>query len=339
MTEKIIWPEFMNGYRDPKTWAEERERGDFTGGHNSTGSGERECGSRKEGGTYATCPLSPYGMPLEHFIPCKPVPIVADDYNLANVGVKLVDIEESCLKCGGAKPTKKIKEKYYRVCDVCHGSGVETVTHVFDIVGAEYYPNVADFLEEARRMGVSRRLELEDRRQYARLSHRSRLMLLHHKAVINNPLERVKEMFPREMQRLHRAGCPKGLHTLCGETPAGAWLPTGAGNLPPGCSSLYWHMIEKGKPVGEDIPLKRGGQIPANYKEPEMPSNGFVERELASGTYRGYEMPEGFDPQYSLGIFGVFPLVKIQVVDPDGSYENKVDRAKAAGVDVEAVRC
>jgi hypothetical protein len=323
---KKDWLIFMNGYRDPKTWAEYRADAEtyadawetFEGG--GGGSGARECGSRKEGGTYATCPLSRHGKPLEHFVICQPVPIVADDYNLANVGVKLVDIEEPCLVCNGAAPKRKsVKARYLEVCEACQGSGTETVTHVFDIVGQEYYPNVADFLEESRRMGVSRRLELEDARQYARLSDRSKLMLLHHRAVINNGGERLVKTGQTELIRLYRASCPKGLHELAGQTKKGAWLPTGQSTLKPGCSALYWHMIEKGEELGE------GG--------------GFVERKLVSGSYRGYALPDGYTPEYGLGIFAVFPLVKIQVVDPDGSYEDRVSRAGNARLDVEAVEC
>lgn len=342
------WREFMNGYRDPKTRAEDARRilemadkgaidlRDLYGG----GSGERECGSRKEGGTYATCGLSAYGKPLEHFVVCKPVAVKAEDYNLANVGVKLVDIEEPCENCKGAKPTKSVKARYYTdVCPVCNGTGTETVTHIFDIVGKEYYPNVADFLEEARRMGVSRRLELEDARQYARLSRRSRLMLLHHKAVIENPLDRVTKTGYTESLRLWRAGCPKGFDELIGFTPNGAPLPMGKSTKAPGCSALYWHVIEGGEAIPEDLAVPQGGQTPKSHKPLEIPSNGFVERSLASGTYRGYAMPEGFVPSYALGIFAVFPLTKIQVIDPDGSYEDRVERAGNARLDVEAVEC
>lgn len=311
------WREFMDGYRDPKTVEAYRKERDFNadvwlelsgaGG----GSGSRECGDRKEGGTYATCPLSPFGKPMEHFVTCLPVPVVADDYNLANVGVKLVDIEETCSACSGEKPTRKsVKAKYMEVCNACSGTGTETITHVFDIVGKEYYPNVADFLEEARRMGISRRLELEDKRQYARLSKRSRLFLLHHKALILNGGKRIKKMSLRELQRIERAGCPKDLHKIA--------MPSGDAGLKPGCSALYWHNIEQGE---------------------EIDASGFVERRLASGSYRGYSIPDGYKPEYGLGIFAVFPLVKIDVVDPDGSYGDRVERAGAARLDVEAVEC
>ncbi len=343
------WAEFMNGYRDPKSYAEWKEKAIEDGSFErmamefalGDGSGARQCGHRKEGGTYATCGLSPYGMPLEHFVTCSPVPINADDFNLANVGVKLVDIEEPCEVCQGAKPVKKsVKARYVEVCSSCHGTGTETVTHVFDIVGKEYYPNVADFLEEARRMGVSRRLELEDARQYARLSRRSRLMLLHHKAILGNPLPRVKETGYTEAVRLMRAGCPKGLHELTGVDKKGALLPDGYFSAPaPGCAALHWHLIEGGDAIPEDRTVPQGGQTPKTHTPLDVPASGFVERKLASGSYRGYAIPEGYKPEFSLGIFAVFPLTKIQVVDPDGEYEDRIDRAGNARLDVERVEC
>lgn len=338
-TPKTIedWQKFMNGYRDPKTLAEMRKDQEFWDsftGQDSSGSGQRECGSRKEGGTYATCPLSKNGMPLEHFIVCKPVPVVPDDYNLSNVGVKLVDIEEVCLACKGIAPTKKTKDRYVTVCPVCHGTGTETVTHVFDIVGQEYYPNVADFLEEARRMGVSRRLELEDKRQYARLSTRSRLMLLHHKAVINNPSELLKAMGLTEKLRLVRAGCPKSLGEHESRTPRGGLNLTGTVKyLRDGCSALYWHVLEG----AIKIPELYGVPLP-DLIAPSTPGH-FMERGLASGSYRGYSLKADIKADFSLGIFVVFPIVKIDVVDPDGSYADRVERAGASRLDVEAVGC
>lgn len=337
------WLEFMNGYRDPKTVAEMRADQDFKDSWqpDSSGSGERECGSRKEGGTYATCPLSPYGMPLEHFISCKPVPIIADDYNLSNIGVKLVDIEEVCLECKGVTPEKKKKAKYTTPCPACDGTGTETVTHVFDIVGGEYYPNVADFLEEARRMGVSRRLELDNNLQYARLTKRSRLMLLHRRAVINNPLDLFKGLEYTEALRLFRAGCPKG---LIEHAPAESNTPYPAvlvkTSRPPGCAALYWHVIEGGEEIPETLPILIAGQSRKGLdRMPEIPSNRFVNRKLAAGTYRGYALPEGVTPEYALGIFAVFPIVKIDVVDPEGIYDDRTIRAAHSFLDVEAVEC
>ncbi len=331
------WLEFMNGYRDPLSREEARRQDvptDFQGG----GSGARQCGSRKEGGTYATCPLSPYGKPLEHFIVCKPVPIVADDYNLSNVGVKLVDVEEVCLECKGVKP-KKVKGRFMEVCPGCDGTGTETVTHVFDIVGQEYYPNIADFLEEARRLGVSRRMELEDSRQYARLSTRSRLMLLHHRAVINNPGSIFASMGYTEILRFARATCPKSLreHDLSKLLTDYRVADITETQKAPGCSALYWNVLEDAIiPIPEDQVLYQTGR----KQEPTPPpSFGFSERRLVCGTYRGYRLREEVKPDYALGIFAVFPLVKIQVVDPEGNYENKVKRAGAARLDVEAVEC
>jgi hypothetical protein len=56
--------------------------------------------------------------------------------------------------------------------------------HVWDWVGGNYYPNVSDFVEEARRHGVSRRLS--GKLEFNKLSLKSKLILLHRRAHIEN---------------------------------------------------------------------------------------------------------------------------------------------------------
>lgn len=363
------WREFMNGYRDPIGRAEDRKRDEDAGffrddlGGGSGGAGERECGHRKEGGTYAVCPSSPFGKPVEHFVLCKPIPVDPEEYNLANVGVKLVDVDEECLACKVAPGEKPKYKKKGIQCPVCAGTQKETVTHVFDIVGREFYPNVADFIEEVRRMGLSRRLELETSGNYARLSKRSRLFLLHARAVIGKPYEIYKHMGGLEKIRIDRAGCPKALpiHKL----DLSRLLLHGKMLDAPGCSSLYWNVIQDGEFIAEaedaefindPCPDCQGvGAImdenpPHSTTNPGMYNCGtcktlgtlkprFVERKLASGTYRGYALPEGAKPEYSIGVFAIFPLVRIEVIDPNGEYEEKVKRASSARVDVQSMEC
>lgn len=359
------WRLYMNGYRDPETRKIEKEEffeayGDNPpGGFDLSGGGERECGYRKEGGTYATVPSSPYGKPVDSFLLCKPMPIVREEYNLANVGVKLVDVEQVCSSCNGLSP------KTGFVCRLCGGTHKETVTHVFDIVGQEYYPNIADFMEEARRLGISRRLELEAESEYAKLSPRSRLFLLHHRAIIKNPGDFLQAMYITERKRFLRAGCPKQLleHTYDNEDFDSLLLNFKAiNNAHPGCSALYWNVLDEGAEripevlpelcnnCSKDIYATKPGQI-YNLETDDLEvcrvcsgdknttQGRFSERKLKSGTYRGYTLPEGVKPDYGLGVFAVFPLGKIEVVDPDGSYQDRVSRASAARLDVEAVDC
>lgn len=366
------WRDFMNGYRDPVTRAADREQlrqywkdagedfEDFPGGGGGGlgASGGRECGSRVEGGTYAVVPTSPNGTPVDNFLLCKPRPVNKEEYNLSNVGVRLIDIEQDCYLCGG-KPTKGAE-----TCQTCYGTGKETVTHIFDIVGQEYYPNVADFVEEARRLGISRRLELETKAEYARLSTRSRLFLLHHRAGIKNPLAIYEKMLLPELKRLQRAGCPKGLeeHNLetVGKTVAGI---VKAGKNPPGCSALYWNVLEEGATIIPEFSKEEDNFTPCpdcnaegftRFKYPHpfagtsigdckkcsgtggvSKESRFAERKLKSGSYRGYALPFEVKPDYELAIFGIFPLGKIEVINPGGEYDDRVDRVSSARLDVE----
>ena len=61
------------------------------------------------------------------------------------------------------------------------------VTHVLDIVGREHYPTVASFIDEARRLGVSRRAPRTI--DFGRITSASRMLLAHAHADIANAAE------------------------------------------------------------------------------------------------------------------------------------------------------
>lgn len=60
---------------------------------------------------------------------------------------------------------------------------VDGVVHIMDWVGELHYPNVADFIEEARALGFSRRVP-RNSVPFERLTAESRLLLVHRKAII-----------------------------------------------------------------------------------------------------------------------------------------------------------
>jgi hypothetical protein len=125
--------------------------------------GRRGCGDREPGGAYLCVPLSAEGSPLEAFLVDPPVPVDPRALGLSAIGVTLHQ----------------------------HGGA----THVFDIVGREHYPAVAGFLEEARRMGISRRISRDA--DFARLTPASRLVLLHeHADVANAPAFPIRRACP-----------------------------------------------------------------------------------------------------------------------------------------------
>ena len=149
---------------------------------------QRACGNRVAGGIYAETRLSGGGEPIEFFIVDPPKPVDIAELGLAAVGVKLIQ--------------------------------VENIWHIFDVVGAEYYPYPADYVEETRRKGASRRLP--GNLPFHLLSPESRLVLVHSKALIQN--------FP-EYPQPPAVECPKIL-------PAHQEAP-----LPEMCAGLWWHDL------------------------------------------------------------------------------------------------
>jgi hypothetical protein len=160
----------------------------------------RGCGKRKQGGVYAECGLSSEGWPIEHFLVDPPQVVDEGQMGLSSIGVKL-------LEARGA-------------------------WHVFDIVGQQHYPHVADFIEEARRMGASRRLSRT--LDFSKLTADSKLVLLHRRAHIDNSGAYYEALFdPRtpEAQRASDWECPTGLSSH-------AWRP---GEM---CAGLWWADLE-----------------------------------------------------------------------------------------------
>jgi hypothetical protein len=143
-----------------------------------TSGGRRGCGIREPGGAYLAVPMGPSGSPVEAFLIDPPAVVDATAFGLSAAGVKLID---------------------------CHG-----ITHVYDIVGREHYPTVAEFVDEVRRMGVSRRIAQNT--DFARLTADSRLFLLHEHADIANACE-----FPsqRRCPRLREEHLRAGYSDMC----------------------------------------------------------------------------------------------------------------------------
>src|SRR5205823_11234312 len=120
-----------------------------------TSGARRGCGYRQPGGAYFAIPLGPGGRPIEEFLIDPPIVIDPARLGLASVGVTLIERDG--------------------------------VTHVLDIVGREHYPTVAAFIDEARRLGVSRRAPRTI--DFSRITPASRLLLAHAHADIANAAE------------------------------------------------------------------------------------------------------------------------------------------------------
>lgn len=237
----------------------------------------RGCGRRRKGGTYAVVPTGPGGQPLEHFLQCPPIPVDLDELGISALGVHLVEV-------GG-------------------------VHHVLDVVGEEHYPNVLDFVEEARRYGVSRRCEGVD---YSKISAGSRLTLIHRRAHIENAMDYYR-VLPRTANML--PFCHKDLERH------DQWFSTG--ELTQMCSGLWFHDVESLDSAYEECGML-DGQV---YGYRKMP--GF--------TYHVCQRPEGVEPDHRYAIFAIFPLTQFEVVDdPDEpeKHREKVRKVEQAQVPV-----
>ena len=146
------------------------------------------------------------------------------------------------------------------------------MTHVVDWIGASHYPNVADWIEETIRFGVSRRISRAT--SFERLTRESRLILIHPRAWLDNAAEYFaareqarRDYAAREQARRDYAAnalpwCPKHLTDHVQAIP------------PTMCSSLWWEDIEGG--------VERPGKPPRS-----------VTRTMPSFSYHAWRRPDG----------------------------------------------
>ena len=227
----------------------------------------RGCGERKQGGIYGECGLSPFGRPLEDFLMDPPVAVDTEALGLSPIGVTLLP------------------------------DGSTGATHILDWVGEDFYPNVTDMLEEIRRFGLSRRLPRT--LDFARLDARSRMLLVHRRALLLDPAPYVADQ-----TRL----CPKG-------------LPDHAPSAQPAphCAALWW----------EDV---QGGEAVAGSNDPRL-----LRRSLPSFRYDARRAPDGAAGRTTPAIFASFPLSRLVVIDdPEGNtHAAALERAGLAQLPVE----
>lgn len=183
----------------------------------------RACGQRIRGGVYAEARLSEDGLPIEYFLVDPPIPVEIGQLGLASVGVQLIKIQVAGTK---------------------HLPGVH---YIFDVVGQEFYPYPADYVEETRRLGASRRLPAN--LDFSRLGPGSRLILIHARAVIDDFTG-----YPQPPW----VECPNGIDTHL------------ISPLPEMCAGLWWHDLP-GTPDENGLVLRwiEGGTQYRGYPRPE----------------------------------------------------------------------
>lgn len=233
---------------------------------------ERGCGSRVAGGVYIETAHGPGGQPVEFFLLDPPLPI-PKGMNLSAIGVHLVE--------------------------------VNGVYHILDVIGREHYPNVADYIEEVRHFGLSRRLP--SNLDYSKLTPSSRIICAHERAIVTN----MGDWFDYAGNEDPR--CPK--------------LKEGHPRSVECCAWVWWNDIEWHEPPSIF------GTAPDTKSDPIMP----VMRVMPSFNYRGHTRPKGVTPKYQQGFFGRFPIGRIVVVRGNG-HEKKLDRIrKSTSVRVDEV--
>lgn len=243
---------------------------------------KRGCGTRCAGGIYAEVGLSPYGRPLEDFLIDPPTRVNAEMRE--RMGIKALGVSLMPREIEGRK-----------------------VTYILDWVGSEHYQTVADFVEEVRRFGLSRRLPRT--LDFSQISGETRLLLLHSKAWIGNAAAYFA------LRPDGWAWCPKGLTEHV--DPA---------NLPAMCASLWWEDA----PDGEEY----SGTLPTM---PEAMARRMVTRKMPSFEYQCFRRPASVEPEYDLAIFASFPLSRLAVVrDPEGgTHEDALNAARRADLPVD----
>lgn len=246
----------------------------------------RGCGAaRKAGGIYMEVRLGEGGRPLEDFLIDPPLKL-GDDAR-QSLGIKPIGV--STLVRDG-------------------------VTHVVDWVGSEYYPNLADFLEEVRRFGLSRRIPANF--PFASLTPASRVYIVHSRGWIGEA-----ETYFRCLTRDAGDRDPYTFPVVK-SCPKGRLDHNDPDNPPVMCAQLWWQDMDRGTVVKPEAPLAMLRRV--------------VQRTLPSFSYYALTRPALQDFGYCLAMVASFPLPRLVVVDdPDDPDEvaRRVDLARQSGID------
>lgn len=234
---------------------------------------ERGCGRRMKRGIYAELGLSPFGRPVEDFLMDPPVSV--EGLDIAAQGVTWIERDG--------------------------------VWHLIDWVGSNHYPNIADFVEEIRNFGLSRRLPSNI--DFGRLGITSRLIAVHARAIIEN----------EAVRRGYRASYDAPYVCLRG-------IEDHQKGVPETCASMWWEDVEGVKEV--DI-VTSDGEVKGLVRT--MPSFSYTPKKAR---------PEVQGRIYRPAIFGSFPIGRLVVVnDPDAPEETGrvMLKASASVFDVDLV--
>lgn len=203
---------------------------------------DRGCGRRVRGGVYLEVGVGPGGVPLESLIIDHPIPVPHRQLGVTPRGVHMVE--------NPWEPGGKL---------------------LLDWIGSRYYPNVLDFIEEARRFGISRRVPVTFDFSSMRFA---RIAFMHERAAVENP-----DTYWGNFE-LTKVYCPtqNEVHLSPGYRKAGG-----------PCAGFWWDDVVGGKEI-----------------DPEM-GNRVVRRTMPSFSYLARRRPADADPIYTPAIFMTTP--------------------------------
>lgn len=192
------------------------------------------------------------------------------------------------------------------------GSGV---MDVWDHVGTNNYRCVEDFWREILAHGVSRKIS--SRTDFSQLTPESRLILIHQKAMLLNAdeLYRAIDVEIREMVDANHWRC------MCGKPDHDGYpvYARDSQDMMSTCVSSWAEVVEGGEEIYEP------GVAPRTVK-----------RTIGDTTYQGRHTPLDFTPEYVEGIFAIFPITCLAVInDPqDGKHIPNMQRAEGSSLKV-----
>lgn len=263
----------------------------------------RGCGDRTPGGLYIESGLGPGGIPLEHFLVDPPLP-VPEGLDLVNKPQIAMDTETG-------------------------------IAHLWLWIGAEWYPYCPDFIEESRRLGVSRKLNPQ--MDLSQLTPGSRMILVHPAA--RNTLWQEQEP-PHECAKrvpghaLERDVQPHVSQILPSSPSQASSSPLDDDRLDPIPIALGWRRPE---PLLGPCLFKTFELIPqeaaADAGQPtEIARRIWYARRIGSTTYfyePSGDSAEGLEP----GVFAALPITGFALIQhPDGSVNEPIRQKLEAAV-------
>lgn len=207
----------------------------------------RGCGSRQAGGVYLCTGLAKGGLPIESFY---------------------VD------------PVKAIAVECFRAPTLIADPFVEGLKHIAVWIGAEHYPSPADYLEECRRLGASRRIPSEF--DFTPLTPgKSRMVMIHPLAFTT---------------RIDEAICPVGIEGH------------GHAEADVSCLGQHWHYLES-----------LGANLQPQDEQPQGLEPKTRRRRIGETSYEAPANQLLVDKgEFSPGVFLQLPITHIEYQARDG---------------------